>query len=110
MKDVWLFVVHGGMLVIKLHFVIAEDDAICGDSINEGNSVREEGVTLNEDVFVVTYLLIFRLLDHGVNRDDTLCELVTLDEVVVKQIVDNLNIQILEFLDSILVQFSNECC
>ena len=93
LQHIGLPIVHGCMLIIKFDLIVAEDNVICRYGVNQRYTVGEERIAFNEDILVIAHLLVGRLLNLRINGDDALCELVTLDEVVVKQVVDNLNIQ-----------------
>lgn len=93
LQHIGAFVVHGGVFIIELHGVVAEDDTLCRDGVDERHAVRVKGITLDEYILVVTCCLFFGVFNHGVDGDDTLGKLIALYQIVVKKVVDDFDIQ-----------------
>ena len=93
LQHIGLTAMHGRVLIIKLHTIIPEDDTVRRNGVYERHAVGQEGIPLDNDIAVIALLLRRRFLYHGVNRYNAFRELITLNDVMVEQIVDDTNVQ-----------------
>jgi len=87
LQDKGFSAVHGGILVIHRHLVVAEDDVVCRYGVNQRHTMGDERIVLNEDVLMVALLLGGGDFYLRVDGDNALRELVAADEVVLKEVI-----------------------
>lgn len=87
LQDKGFSTMHGGILVIHRHLVVAEDDVVCRYGVNQRHTMGDKGIVLNEDILMVALLLGGGFFYLRVDGDNALRELVAADEVVLKVVV-----------------------